>query len=294
MTPSLPASRPPRISIVTPSYNQASFLEATLKSVLDQQYPNLEYIVIDGGSRDGSVEIIQRYASSLKYWVSEADGGHMHAINKGFAQATGEIMAWLNSDDVLCPWALQTVGHIFQDLPAVQWLTTRTPLRLNAAGEVTNAFRVPGFSRTWFYRGRHLGGQPGFVGYIQQESTFWRRSLWLAAGGHVDERQPLAGDFELWLRFFERADLVWADVPLGGFRQHGHQKTSDIEGYNADAARILAPHRNKTIQAPVLVWALQCLHRLTGRGARRFGSRQAQVEYNAITNSWQHISRDCI
>ncbi len=285
---------PPRISIVTPSFNQAPYLEAALKSVLDQNYPNLEYIVVDGGSTDGSVEIIRRYADRLAYWVSEADGGQMDAITKGFAHTTGEIMAWLNSDDMLCPWALPTVGHIFQDLPAVQWLTTRTPLRLNAAGEATAAYRVPGFARTWFYRGQHLGSEPGFVGYIQQESTFWRRELWEAAGGRVDARQTLAGDFELWLRFFEHADLVTVDVPLGSFRQHAGQKSSDIDSYHLAARRVLAPYRAKAIQHPALVGALQRLHKLTGRGGRRFGSRLAQVEYDPMTNTWQYFAHDCI
>ena len=168
---------PPRISIVTPSFNQAPYLEATLKSVLDQNYPNLEYFVIDGGSTDGSLDILRRYADRLTGWVSEPDHGQMHAINKGFSHATGEIMAWLNSDDMLCPWALQTVGHIFKDLPAVQWLTTRTPLRWNAAGEATAAYCVPGFCRTWYYRGQHLGNQD-------------RKSTRLNSSHHAISRMP--------------------------------------------------------------------------------------------------------
>lgn len=285
---------PPRISIVTPSFNQGAYLEATLTSVLDQNYPNLDYIVIDGGSRDDSVDIIQRYADRLTYWVSEADGGHMDALNKGFARSTGEIMGWLNSDDMLCPWALATVGHIFQDLPVMRWLTTRTPLRLNPAGEATAAYRVPGFSRTWFYRGRHLGNQPNFIGYIQQESTFWRRELWEAAGGQVDGHLPLAGDFALWARFFDHADLATVDVPLGAFRLHAGQKTSELARYNTDAEQVLASYRAKTIQHPAVVWALQQLHALTGRGARRFGSRLAHAEYNPKTNTWQYSAHERI
>ena len=280
----------PRISIVTPSFNQAQYLETTLKSVLDAGYPNLEYIVIDGGSTDGSPDIIRQYADRLAYWVSEPDGGHMDAINKGFARSTGEIMGWLNSDDILCRWSLPTVARIFRELPQVQWLTTRTQLLLNAAGESIGALRAPGFSRTWFYRGWHLARQPGFVGYIQQESTFWRRSLWEAAGGHVNAGLDVAGDFELWSRFFEHAELAMTDVPLAGFRVHGQQKTTDIDRYLSVGQQILAPHRAKTIQNQRLVAVLQWLLKITGRGGRRFGSQFVELHYDTIANSWLYSS----
>ena len=112
----------PRISVVTPSFNQGEFLEATLRSVITQGYPELEYVVIDGGSTDDSVSIIERYEADLAYWVSEPDQGHAHALNKGFAKTTGEIMCWINSSDLYYPWTLETVAEIFSQLPQVDWI----------------------------------------------------------------------------------------------------------------------------------------------------------------------------
>jgi glycosyltransferase involved in cell wall biosynthesis len=287
------ATPTPCIAIVTPAYNQAPYLEQAIRSVAEQAYPELEYVIVDGGSTDGSVDIIRRHAHRLAYWCSEPDGGHMDAINKGFAHTHGEIMAWLNSDDMLCPWALHTVGRIFRDLPQVQWLTTSTPLRWNAAGEGTAAFHLPGFSRTWFYRGWHLGDQPGFVGYIQQESTFWRRALWERAGGRVDAALHYAGDFDLWARFFEHADLVSTRVPLGGFRQHDAQKTAQMERYYAEARQVLGRHRGRYARSPLVRALLALGHRLTGRGGQRFGSRLAWVEFDLPNDRWQYQHRYC-
>ena len=112
----------PRISVVTPSFNQGEFIEDTLRSVTTQGYPALEYIVIDGGSADESASIIERHEAELAYWVSEPDEGHAHALNKGFAKTTGEIMCWLNSSDMHYPWTLETVAQIFTDLPEVEWI----------------------------------------------------------------------------------------------------------------------------------------------------------------------------
>src|SRR5258708_17830895 len=112
----------PRISIVTPCFNQAAFVEATILSILEQGYPNLEYIVMDGGSTDGSVEIIKRYEQHLSYWESEPDGGQYDAISQGFARTSGELMSWLNSDDMLHRNALLTVARLFTQFPQIEWL----------------------------------------------------------------------------------------------------------------------------------------------------------------------------
>jgi glycosyltransferase involved in cell wall biosynthesis len=234
----------PRISIVTPSFNQGRFLGETMDSVLGQRYPNLEYVVVDGGSTDGSVEIIRARERELAWWVSEKDAGQYDAINKGFGRTTGEVMAWLNSDDKYTPWALGTVGEVFRQLPEVQWVTTLLPLHWDERGLPTKCKPVEGYSREGFRRGQHLQRHGEWdKAFIQQESTFWRRSLWEKAGGKIDSSLQLAGDFELWAKFYQHADLYGIPLPLGGFRMHGDQKTGHrMEAYIKEAEAVLARH----------------------------------------------------
>jgi glycosyltransferase involved in cell wall biosynthesis len=159
----------PRISVVTPNYNGAEFLEATIRSVICQGYPNLQYIVVDGGSSDGSLEILKRYSDQISVLICERDNGHGDALNKGFARADGEILAWLNADDMYLPWTLQTVAEVFTAFPQVRWLE--------------------GLPTYWDAQGRYYAAQNGLpinqfdyllgrYEWIQQESVFWRRDLW--------------------------------------------------------------------------------------------------------------------
>ena len=232
----------PRISVVTPSFNQGVFLEQTICSVLDQQYPNLEYAVVDGGSTDDSPAILRRYADRLAWWVSEADGGQHDAINKGFARATGDIMAWLNSDDMYFPWTFSVVAEVFRLFPEVSWITSLHPVICNRANQAVDCGAMEGFSRESFMRGGNIGGQAWYArGWIQQESTFWRRSLWEQAGGNVGH--TIAFDFDLWARFYRHADLVGVRAPLAGFRRHPTQKTSaQRDAYMRDVLDGFARH----------------------------------------------------
>jgi hypothetical protein len=227
MTPNNAASLLPRISVVTPSLNQAAFLEETIRSVLDQNYPHLEYVVVDGGSTDGSIEIIKKYADRLAWWVSEPDGGHFDAINKGFSHTTGEIMAWLNSDDKYLPWTFSAVADVMTALPQVEWVTSLFHLFWDETGRAVSCESHPGFSRKLILSGGTLLGSawPSWA-FMQQESTFWRRSLWERTGGRLETEWSLAGDFDLWMRFARQAEVYSLPLPLAGFRRHGQQRTA--------------------------------------------------------------------
>jgi glycosyltransferase involved in cell wall biosynthesis/MoaA/NifB/PqqE/SkfB family radical SAM enzyme len=212
----------PRLSIVTPSFNQAEYIEECIDSILSQKYPNLEYIVMDGGSTDGSVDIIKKYDKHLTYWQSQPDGGQYQAISAGFQRSTGEIMGWLNSDDKYHYGALNLVELAFRAMPQVEWISGR-PTAWDDNGNLSVVFdHVP----LWSLERLLNHGKDDY--YIQQESTFWRRSLWDRAGGRLETHWQLAADFELWCRFFNYSQLVGVDALLGGFRYHGGQKTGHM------------------------------------------------------------------
>ena len=266
MTPSMDLAR---ISIVTPSFNQARFLEPCMRSILDQDYPGLEYMVMDGGSTDGSAEIIRRHASRLAKWRSAPDGGQYAAVAEGLNEATGEIMGWLNSDDLHLPWTLRTVGEIFTALPEVEWITSRMPLLVSDAGALVAAKRLEGFNGQAFFRGRNLPVVQGFYTcFIQQESTFWRRSLWERSGG-FGSGLDLAGDFDLWARFWRDATLCAVNVPLACFRLQPEQKTARQRGaYMREAEQVLRREKMRPPSA-VEILARRALRQLPPPVQRR-------------------------
>ena len=228
----------PKISLVTPSYNCKALIAQTIESVLSQNYPNLEYIIIDGGSTDGTAQIIEEYSKEVSYWHSQRDHGQYDAINQGFAKSSGQIMAWLNADDMLLPNSLFVVAQIFHQLPAVDWISSLQPASWDADGFLAQVRTLPGFNKQAFLDGLYLPTTTKKGYWLQQESTFWRRSLWEKSGGAIPD-YSLAGDFALWCRFYEYADLVGVTYPLGGFRMIEGQRSEAYEEYMAQARQAL-------------------------------------------------------
>ncbi len=208
-------SNPPSLSIVTPTLNHAQFITHTMESVLSQRYPRLEYVVQDGGSQDGTPEILEGYSGQLARWDSSADRGQAHAINKGFAGTSGEIMAYLNSDDLILPGALAYVCHYFAENPDVDVVYGHRVLIDVKGSDVGRQVFPP-----------HDDAVLAWADYVPQETMYWRRNIWDRIGGSVDETFQFAMDWDLLLRFVEAGARI-RRLPrfLGGFRIYEQQKT---------------------------------------------------------------------
>lgn len=274
----------PRISVVTPNFNQVDFVENTLKSVLDQGYPDLDYIVMDGGSTDGSVSTIERYSDRLSRFESAPDHGQYDAVTRGFSYATGEIMGWINSDDIYLPWTLRTIGEIFRDCPEVEWITSLTQPQIAETEAWTGVFSLSGISRESFLDGRHLGHGYRNKGYIQQESTFWRRSLWDKVGGTVGRACGTAGDFELWCAFFSHADVHCVKQPLAAFRSRPGQRSAILaERYRKESLAVLDQFRAKIGHRPRI-----------SASACDFLSSVTKRKPTALVRRFGYIAKNCV
>jgi glycosyltransferase involved in cell wall biosynthesis len=203
----------PLVTIVTPSYNQADYLERTILSVLNQDYPNIEYIVIDGGSTDGSIDIIKKYEDRLSYWISEPDTGQSNAINKGFKNATGEIFNWLNSDDLLMPSATTIAVHYLTN-HSEYGMVYGDRLVVDENDQVLACVELPSFRPSLLRFGR----------FLPQETSFFRRDLWRRANG-LDEDLHISMDRDLWLKFIKIGKLYHIPFILGSWRQHASAKS---------------------------------------------------------------------
>ncbi len=271
-----------KISIVTPSYNQGTYLERTMCSILDQNDMNLQYIVVDGGSKDDSPSIIGRYADRLAWSISEKDTGHANAINKGFSRTDGEIMAWLNSDDMYFPWALGVVREIFEAFPDIEWISG-IPALLNAKDQLIDNHKGDAYFNKWDYAG-------GRYEWIQQESTFWRRSLWDKAGGRVDESGILMIDGELWTRFFDHAELWRVETLLGGYRLHDTNRAhADMAKANAEMTALCSRLRAglEVRESMAMNEYLELRGEIASRNLQHSCNRYPLIRWNMNTSSWE-------
>ncbi|MBZ0221341.1 MAG: glycosyltransferase [Candidatus Methylomirabilis sp.] len=211
---------PPRITVITPSYNQGGFIAETIESVLVQEYPDLEYLVIDGGSNDGTLEVLKRYDGRLA-WVSERDRGQSDAINKGIRRATGDIIAYLNSDDLYEPGALKKAAQYFQAHPDCLWLTGRCGI-IDAEGRETRRYIT---SYKNFLLRRYGYNILLVTNFVSQPATFIRREAF-GELGLFDESQHRVMDYEFWLRLGRKYPPGFIDDRLASFRVHPGSKTS--------------------------------------------------------------------
>ena len=250
-----------RVSIITPSYQQASFLEATIRSVLDQDYPDIEYWVMDGGSTDGSVDIIRQYEHRLAGWVSERDRGQGDAVNKGLNRATGDVIGWLNSDDLYQPGAIRMAVEAFQSHPQAG-MVYGDVVSIDGQGDPFNVMMYAPWGLEDLMQFNILG-QPG---------VFMRRSVQVRAG-NLDPSFHYMLDHHLWLRMNMLAPMVYVPECLAAARYHAGAKNIALAArFGAEAYRIIAWMQEQ----PSLQAAYQRLRRRIWAGAYRFDARYLQ------------------
>jgi glycosyltransferase involved in cell wall biosynthesis len=215
----LSESLSPKISIITPSFNQANFIRFTIDSVLGQDYPNLEYLVIDGGSTDGTIEILKQYSGRIR-WISERDRGQSDAINKGLRLASGDILAFLNSDDLYEPGALKKVGKFFAQHPEAKWVTGKC-YTIDQSGRKSRPW-ITLYKNVWLTL--NLRRALLVLNFISQPATFWRKEI-TDQIGYLDESLFYVLDYEYWLRILKVASLFFIPSYLASFRYYPTSKS---------------------------------------------------------------------
>jgi len=271
--PQLPDKMPdgsqwPRISIVTPSFNQGHYIEETIRSVLLQGYPDFEYGIIDGGSTDGSTDIIRKYEPWLGRWVSEPDHGQSHAINKGMRVATGEISNWINSDDCLLPGALKVVAETYVSQPGSLVVAAGVDCDDTSRKEVfvsPRSISVQNIIRFW----------EGWFDWLQS-SIFFSREKFLEVGG-LDEKLHFSMDIDLYCRLMHTSPAVYTSTPISRFRRHSAAKTqSQYHATMLEHIKVVSKYKQllnqqdtRTYKAHTIAFLLRRMKRLLLDGRYR-------------------------
>jgi glycosyltransferase involved in cell wall biosynthesis len=253
-----------KFSIVTPTYNSGKYLTETIKSVISQKGNfEIEYIIVDGESNDNTINIVKKYDELIKNnqiqincnkvkikWVSEKDNGMYDAINKGFSMATGDIFAWLNSDDIYLPGAFQIIKKTLKKYPEINWLKGIT---LISDEKLKTIKKTPCyiFNQKWIKRG--IYGRNAY--FIHQDSVFWRKELWNKKG-EIDKNLKLAGDYYLWIKFAEQSPLWSLNQPISRFRKRRNQLSEDMNNYRKEQKRIKPEQKDfLTFKIKLFFWS---------------------------------------
>jgi GT2 family glycosyltransferase len=275
-----------KLSVVTPSYNQGNFLEAAIRSVLMQDYPDLEYILVEDGSKDHSLSVAQKYEHLMAKLISGPNQGNGVAMDDGTKAATGDILSIMNADDFYLPGALALVARVFSDLPEVEWIAGHS-IVCDPKGVLVRTTNPPGFNRTLFYSGRYLGGHAAWNGrWIPHESVFIRRSLWERAGGHFNRARPAMNDFELWVRLWQQAELYVLPVPLAGYRIHpsSFTQTQGNKSLGPCTAWLDTVKAPKLSPGTIRLRSLLC--KMSNGMLNRFGLPAKVLEFDMKADRW--------
>lgn len=265
-----------KISIIVPCFNMSLYIRDTLDSIINQKYENYELIVVDGGSTDGTIDIIKEYHDNITIFISESDKGQYDAINKGMKLANGDILCWLNADDIYFRWTLKMVSFIFNKFNDVMWITGSpsftdknnylTKINCNVGGK-PKSYIANGFFNDKLY------------GFLQQENMFWRKKVWETCGP-LNNDYSLASDFELWTKFAKKHDLVSISIPLASFRMRFDSRSkTGINKYNEEVKLISQPFKKKKI-----LTIISSKHQVLNKLIRLLTWKKSKVVYYSTKN----------
>ena len=234
-----------KISVVIPCYNSFEFIEKTLTSIVSQQYPNLELIIVDGGSTDGTLEIIKKFDKYIDVLISEEDNGQYDAVRKGLAESKGDILCWLNSDDIYMPWTFELVNNFFINNEGFMWISGSSLLIDEKGVPMFTSHNISSKNSKDIKKGLF---RKNYLGYLQQEGMFWKKELYDISEG-LSLNYSLAADFELWTKFARIAEVVSVSAPLAGFRIQKHNRSIVLsEKYEQEVKEIIdLINKNKLI-----------------------------------------------